>query len=155
MPHCKIGLYGAFPPAATGRFGMQRCGKKVNSLPFHRQKWMGFGLSRDEPYSSRSTPQLGYWDVWKGVNKFELHTPSVDWSTERGIITNKHSTRKVFMENSKSFVYWRKCHAKVWRPSWTPSVPMLIGAYFKFSVRASTCMGQAHKSKPRRLRLQS
>ena len=42
---------------------------------------------------------------------------SDDWSETR-LLTNKHSTRKVFMENGESFVYWRKCHAKVWRASW-------------------------------------
>ena len=40
----------------------------------------------------------------------KLNTPSVHWSTEslllsdRGIITNQHSTRKVFLDNGESFV---------------------------------------------------
>ena len=38
-------------------------------------------------------------------------TSAVDWSTEsslpcdRGIITNKHSTRKVFLDNGEGLVY--------------------------------------------------
>ena len=40
----------------------------------------------------------------------KLHTPSIDWLTEsllcdRRIITNKHITRKVFLDNGESFVY--------------------------------------------------
>ena len=60
------------------------------------------------------------------AGKFELHTPSVDWSTEsavpcdRGIITNKHSTRwtakALFIEENV---------AKVCRPSWTSYVVAL------------------------------
>ena len=93
----------------------------------------------DEPYSSRSTPLL-YWDVWKGGNKFELHTPSVDWSTEssllcdRGIITNKHSTSEVFLDNDKSLIYWRNCRTKVWRPSWTHCCSLFSVSHSSFSL---------------------
>ena len=42
------------------------------------------------------------------AGKFELHTPSVDWSTDsalqcdRGIITNKYSTHRVFLDTAKA-----------------------------------------------------
>ena len=49
----------------------------------------------------------------------EPHTPC-----DRGIKTNKHSTREVFL-NDKSFFYWRKCCVKVCRPSWTPYIVAL------------------------------
>ena len=54
------------------------------------------GVTRTEPYSSRSTPPLGYWDAWKCAGKFALHTASVDRSTEsslpcdRGIIDKQY-----------------------------------------------------------------
>ena len=50
------------------------------------------------PYPYPTRP-LWYWDAWKGAGKCELHTLSVDWSTEsslpcnRGIITNTVPTR--------------------------------------------------------------
>ena len=97
--------YFAFPPQDTGWFSPQRCSTGRVSTA----KKMGVFLLQ---YSS------------VGVH-FELHTPSVDWSTEsalpcdRGIITNPHSTRGVFLNNGESFVYWRKCCAKVCRPPWT------------------------------------
>ena len=57
----------------------------------------------------------------KGAYKFELHTPSVDWSPEsslpyeRGIITNKHS--KLFLDG-ESLVYWKNL-------SWTSYIVAL------------------------------
>ena len=75
---------------------------------FHCQK---VGVTRTEPYSLAVLLRWGT-ETLKGYRQFpELHTLSVDWSTEsalpcdRGIITNKHSTRKVFLDNGESFVY--------------------------------------------------
>ena len=123
---------GTFPPAGAGRFSMQRCGTvRVSTV---EARWSG--LSRDETYSSRSTPPLGYWNVWMGANKFELHMQPVDWLTEsplpcdRGIISNKHSTRKVFLDNGESLVYWRNCWAKVCRPSWTSYIVALCSLFW-------------------------
>ena len=49
-------------------------------------------------------------------------------------ITNKHSTSEVFLGNGESFVYWRKCWAKVSHPSWTSYIVALctLWAFFFF-----------------------
>ena len=72
------------------------------------------GVIRTEPCSSCSTPPLGYWDAWKGTGKFELHTPSIDWSTE----SNRENTvpARYFWTTAKA-LFRRKCCAKVWRPT--------------------------------------
>ena len=77
---------------STGGWGSVQHVKVRHGSCFHRQKWLWSGLGHIEPYSSRSIPPLGYWDVWKGANKLELYTSSFDWLTEsslpcdRGII---------------------------------------------------------------------
>ena len=59
------------------------------------------GVTRTEPHWGTETSER----VPGTASKFERHTPSVDWLTEsalpcdRGIITNKHSTHKVFLDN--------------------------------------------------------
>ena len=45
------------------------------------------------------------------------------------IITNKHSNRKVFLDNGESFVHWRKFCAKVCRPSWTSYIVVLCSLW--------------------------
>ena len=87
------------------RFGMNRCGAdRVSTAK------SGWGPDSVISRTYLSTRPLGYQDVWKGANKFELHTLSVDWSTEspllcdRGIITNKHSTCEVFLVTAKSLL---------------------------------------------------
>ena len=72
--------YGAFPPQGAGRFSPLRCGTGRISTA---KKWAWPGLSRTEPYSSRSAPPLGDWEserVPGTAGKFEIDTPSVDWS---------------------------------------------------------------------------
>ena len=56
--------------------------------------------------------------------------PFIDWSTESSLLcdgdkTNKHSTRKVFLDNGESFLNWRKCNTKVCRPFRTSSIVAL------------------------------
>ena len=46
-----------------------------------------------------------------------MHVRKCRWSGTR---LNKHS--KVFLDNGESFVYWRKCHTEVCRPSWTSNI---------------------------------
>ena len=95
---------------------------------FHRRVWVGsvckgaarvafpppkLGVIRTEPYGAVLVSQcssVGVLGRLKGA-MFELHAPSVDWSIEsslpcdRGIITNKRSTREVFLDNSESYVF--------------------------------------------------
>ena len=59
--------------------GAIRCGAVSVSTT---ESGRGGRLSRDWPHLSLSTPLLGYKAVLKGANEFELHTLSVDWSTE-------------------------------------------------------------------------
>ena len=77
-------------------------------MRFNRQK-----LGRAPEISVLSSSYLHPWGTkqseWVPI-KVALHTPSVDWPTEssplcdRGIKTNKHSTRKVFLDNGESLV---------------------------------------------------
>ena len=57
---------------------------------------------------------VGVLRAWKGPGKFELHTLSIDWSTEsslpcdRGIITNKHSTPWGISGQLRKLCLWKK-----------------------------------------------
>ena len=82
-------LQGAFPPSKVGRVRHE----PRLAITYFR-------------YSSVGVPS-----GLKGYKKLELHTLSIARSTEsslpcyRGIKTNKHSTRKVFLDNGESLVY--------------------------------------------------
>ena len=93
------------------RVGSVRKGVVQVTFPLPKSAWPGLSPTRLAVLLrwGTETPER----VPGTTGKFERHTPSVDWSTEsalpcdRGIITNKHSTRKVFLEDGKSLVYWR------------------------------------------------
>ena len=95
---------------STGGCASVQSAKVRHRSRFHHQKWAWPGLSRTEPYSSCSTPPLGYWDperVPGTSGKLERHTPSVDWSSEsalpcgRGIITNTEPARYFWTKRRK------------------------------------------------------
>ena len=108
----------AFPLEGAGWFSLQMSGTVRVSTA---KSW------RDPDWAVMSCTHLAELRRWGTESErvpasMKLHMPSVDWSTEssltcyRRMITNKHSTRQVFLDNGESFVYWRKCCAKA---SWT------------------------------------
>ena len=105
---------------------------------FHQRVWVGsvckgaarvifpppkVGMTQTEPYEpysqylSRSTPPLRYWEPERvPLSLSYTHHPFIGRHSlpcDREIITNKHSTCKVFLDNCESFVYQRKCCVKV------------------------------------------
>ena len=113
---------------------------------------------RTEPNTSRRTPPLGYCDVWKGANKFKLHTPSVGRSTElslpcdRGMITNKHSrpTSKYFLNlystTAKALFIEENCAKKfdvvLWRPTLLLFIHCVACFFFLGSFSRLHCVGR-------------
>ena len=81
---------------------------------FHRQK---VGVTQTEPYWAVLVSQhssVGVPASWSYTLR-----PLSGRQNHICAITNKHSTRKVLLENGESLVHWRKCPTKVCRPSWT------------------------------------
>ena len=77
---------------------------------FHRQMFDRSQNKRAEKLLFSVLLRWGTKRSEKGSEKVERHKPSVDWSTEslppcaRGIKTNKHSNRKVFLDNGENVV---------------------------------------------------
>jgi hypothetical protein len=100
--HAVQECYGAFPLQGAVWFGSQRCGTDCVSTAKSGcdPVWAVLVLP--------SSSVLLIWGTWRGAGKFELHTPSVDWSTESslpgdlGIKTNKQTNR--FFR----YMLWRK-----------------------------------------------
>ena len=101
---------------------------KKHGSRFHRQK---VGVTRSEPYWAVLVSlysSVGVLRRLKGCWKVRA-THAVRWLVgrialpwDRGILINKHIIHEVFLDNGKSFVYWRKCRTKVCRPSWTSMI---------------------------------
>ena len=105
---------------STARCESVQPAKVRHGSRFHSQMWPLPWLS----FSPHSTPPLGYWEPERVPTSLSYTCRLLIGQPNRpshatGIITNKHSARKVFPDNSESWVYWWKCCAKGCHPSWT------------------------------------
>ena len=90
------------------------------------------GVTRTEPYWA----VLAIWVLrrLKGCRQVRA-TQALRWLVDRftlpcdrGIITNKHITCELFLDNGESYVFWRKCCAKVSCLSWMSYIVALCSS---------------------------
>ena len=80
-----------------------------NSVARSRFPFQKYGRKKlAEPYLFFSTPPLGYQAVWKGTNKVELHTLSVDWLTESSLPCD----RRIKTNKQQMLRFWNKISRK-------------------------------------------
>ena len=121
---------GTFPPEGAGRFSPQKCGTgRVSTAK----------SGRDPDWAILSSTRIAVLAIWvlrrlKGCRQFRA-TQALRWLVDRftlpcdrGIITNKHITCELFLDNGESYVFWRKCCAKVSCLSWMSYIVALCSS---------------------------